>query len=123
MKYKNKKTEYDGIFFDSKKESRRYAELKTLQKAGKISDLQLQTPFTLIPAQFETFPRFGKNGKQLKDGKHCIEKSVVYKADFTYTDNETGDLIVEDTKGLKTKDYIIKRKLMLYMYGIRIKEI
>ena len=84
MKYKNKKVEVDGIEFDSKKESRRYWELKLLQQAGKITDLQLQREFELIPAQYETFERYGKNGKRLQDGKRCIEKSCTYTADFCY---------------------------------------
>lgn len=123
MKYGNKKTQTDGIFFDSKKEARRYAELKMLLKVGAISDLELQKPFELIPAQYEPVARYGKNGKRLKDGKKCIEKSCVYKADFVYIDNETGQQVVEDTKGMRTTDYIIKRKLMLYVHGIKIKEI
>lgn len=122
MKYGNKKKNFDGIFFDSKKEARRYAELKFMLKAGEISDLELQKPFELIPAQYESYPRYGKKGKRLKDGRRCVENSCVYKADFVYKDC-AGNLVVEDTKGFKTKDYIIKRKLMLYVYGIRIVEI
>ena len=122
-KYGNQTKKLDGIFFDSKKEARRYAELKMLLKVGAISDLELQKPFELIPAQYEPVVRYGKNGKRLKDGKTCIEKSCVYKADFVYFDRELNQLVVEDTKGMRTTDYIIKRKLMLYIYGIRIKEI
>lgn len=122
-KYGNQTKKLDGIFFDSKKEARRYAELKMLLKVGAISDLELQKPFELIPAQYEPVARYGKNGKRLKDGKKCIEKSCVYKADFVYIDNETGQQVVEDTKGMRTTDYIIKRKLMLYVHGIKIKEI
>lgn len=121
QKYKNQKATVDGVFFDSKKEARRYAELKMLQKAGEIQNLELQKPFELIPAQYGSYARYGKNGKRLKDGKRCVEKSCVYKADFVYTEN--GKLVVEDTKGMRTKDYIIKRKLMLYVHGIRIKEV
>jgi len=120
-KYGNKKTTVDGIEFDSVKEADRYCELKYLQKARIISNLELQKEFELIPAQYEYFERYGKKGQQLKDGKRCIEQSVVYKADFVYTEN--GQTVVEDTKGMKTKEYIIKRKLMLYIHGIRIKEI
>lgn len=123
MKYGNKKVTQDGIFFDSKKEARRYAELKMMLRAGLISDLELQKPFELIPAQYEPVPRYGKNGKRLKDGKRCIEKSCVYKADFTYFDKEKNTLVVEDTKGYRTTEYIIKRKLMLYIHKIRIQEI
>ena len=52
-----------------------------------------------------------------------IEKSCVYIADFVYKDEETGRTVVEDAKGVKTKDYIIKRKLMLWLHGIRIAEV
>ena len=120
-KYRNKKTIIDGIIFDSKKEAHRYRELSLLQRAGEISDLELQKEFELIPAQYESFPRYGKNGQRLKDGKRCIEKPVKYKADFVYKVN--GVEIVEDTKGVKTKDYILKRKLMLYVHDIRIREV
>jgi len=120
-KYRSKKAIVNGITFDSLKEARRYQELLLLEKAGEITDLQLQKSFELIPAQYETFERYGKRGQRLKDGKRCIEKSVTYKADFVYMKN--GKTIVEDTKGFKTTDYIIKRKLMLYIHGIRIQEI
>lgn len=121
MKYGNKKVVCDGIKFDSRKEAIRYKELLLLLKAGAIQDLQLQKTFELIPAQYEYFERYSKKGKRLKDGKICVEKAVTYKADFVYTEN--GKTVVEDTKGFKTKDYIIKRKLMLYIHGIRIKEV
>ena len=123
MKYHSKKTVIDGITFDSKKEAERYSELKLLERCGAISNLELQKVYELIPAQYELYERYGKNGYRLKDGKKCIEKSCVYKADFVYIDNETGQQVVEDTKGMRTTDYIIKRKLMLYVHGIKIKEI
>ena len=111
-KYKSKKTEVDGITFDSKKEAARYSELKLLEKVGAISNLELQREFILVPTQKEN----GKKGK-------VIERAVKYKADFCYKDNETGEFVVEDTKGVRTPEYIIKRKLMLYFHKIRIKEI
>ena len=120
-KFHSKKITVDGITFDSKKEYRRYCELALIEKAGQIQNLELQKVFELIPAQYETFERYGKKGNRLKDGKSCIEKACVYKADFVYTEN--GKIVVEDTKGFRTKDYIIKRKLMLYIHGIRIKEV
>lgn len=120
-KFHSKKITVDGITFDSKKEYRRYCELALLEKAGQIQNLELQKVFELIPAQYETFERYGKKGNRLKDGKSCIEKACVYKADFVYIEN--GEIVVEDTKGFRTKDYIIKRKLMLYIHGIRIKEV
>lgn len=120
-KYGNKKTTIDGITFDSKKEADRYCELCFLQRAGVISNLELQKTFELIPAQYEYFERYGKKGQRLKDGKKCLENSITYIADFVYTEN--GKTVVEDTKGKRTTEYIIKRKLMLYIHGIRIKEI
>lgn len=120
-KYGNKKCVIDGIEFDSTREADRYCELMMLQRAGHISNVELQKTFELLPAQYETFERYGKKGQRLQDGKRCIEKAVVYKADFVYTEN--GQTVVEDAKGMHTKEYIIKRKLMLYIHGIRIKEI
>ena len=108
-KYRNVKTTVDGITFDSAKEARRWSELKLMERAGLIYDLQRQVPFVLIP-------------KQMRDGK-VVERPVIYKADFTYTEN--GQEVVEDTKSdaTKTKEYIIKRKLMLWQYGLQIKEV
>ena len=108
-KYGAKKTMVDGIQFDSRKESRRYAELKLLQKAGEISNLELQKKFLLIPSQ--------------KIGGRVVERECSYVADFVYTDTKTGNIVVEDTKGFRTKDYIIKRKLMRYLLGINIREV
>lgn len=113
----------DGAVHDSRKEANRWCELTLLERAGKISNLQRQVPFELIPAQYESFERYGKNGKRLKDGKRCIEKSVVYIADFVY--NEGGKKVVEDVKSKATKkkeSYIIKRKLLLWVYGIKLRE-
>lgn len=115
-KFNNRKYEVDGILFDSVKEGRRYKELRLLEKAGAIQDLQRQVEYVLIPQQFECTT--GKNGKvKMK----CIERKCSYFADFVYTEN--GETIVEDTKGVKTKEYVIKRKLMLYLNKIRIKEV
>lgn len=127
VKYGNKKVVIDGIEFDSQKEANRYCELKLLQRAGQIEDLELQKVFELIPAQYETFERHGKKGQRLKDGKRCIEQSCTYKADFAYKQN--GRLIVEDVKGYRDPasagyaKFIIKRKLLLWRYGVRIVEI
>lgn len=106
-KYRNKKVVVDGIEFDSKKEARRYTELLLLERTGAIRELKRQVKFELIPSQ-----RY--------DGK-VVERPCNYIADFTYIENDF--IVVEDTKGLKTKDYIIKRKLMLYLNGIRIREV
>lgn len=117
-KYRSRKTTVDGIEFDSEKEANRYRELVLLEKAGLIQNLQRQVKFVLIPAQYEP-DTIGKRGG-VKRGK-LIERECCYVADFSYTDN--GKQVVEDTKGFKTKDYIIKRKLMLWVHGIRIKEV
>ena len=117
-KYNSRKAVVDGITFDSGREAERYAQLKLLQKAGKISGLSLQVRFDLLPAQYaETCGEFYTKGPkkgQPKRGK-CIEKAVTYVADFVYCEN--GRMIVEDAKGGRTKDYIIKRKLFRWRYG------
>lgn len=109
-KYGNRKTELDGMIFDSRKEAARWCELKLMERAGLITDLFRQFPFTILPAQ--------RNEK----GK-VIERPVKYVADFVYTDKNTGKTVVEDAKGVRTKEYILKRKMMLYLHGIRIKEV
>lgn len=103
----------------SKKEHLRAAQLKLWQRAGIISNLREQVPFELIPAQY------AECGSDLKGHpvRLCVERSVKYIADFIYTFNETGETVVEDTKGVRTKEYIIKRKLMLFIHGIRISEV
>ena len=120
-KYQAIKTTVNGIEFPSRKEARRYQDLLLLQRAGVIKKLERQVKFVLIPAQYETTIRYGKKGQRLKDGQKLLEKECSYVADFVYEEN--GKRIVEDTKGIKTKDYIIKRKLMLYVHGIRIREV
>jgi hypothetical protein len=106
-KYGNHKVTCDGKTFDSLKEYRRYCELRLLEKAGEITDLQTQVKFVLIPSQ--------------KVSGKLVERECSYLADFAYV--QDGKKVVEDTKGFKTKDYIIKRKLMLWVHGIRIREV
>lgn len=119
-KYRNKKVEINGIVYDSKKEAKRHQELLLLEKAGEIMNLQRQVKFVLIPTQREPDTIGPKGG--IHKGK-VIEKECAYIADFTYWDVDNGELVVEDTKGFRTKDYIIKRKLMMHVHGIRIREI
>ena len=108
-KYGNKKIVVDGITFDSKKEAQRWAELKLLERAHVITNLQRQVTFVLIP-------------KQVREG-YCVERACTYKADFVYKAN--GKTVVEDVKSpiTKTREYIIKRKLMLFIHDLEVKEV
>lgn len=124
-KYRNQKCSYDGMTFDSKHERDRYCELRLLQKAGVISDLRCQVPFRLVPEQREP-DMLGPRGGRRRG--RVIEKAVDYVADFVYVKNSQpyvndGLTVVEDAKGVRTKDYIIKRKLMLWLHGIRVQEV
>ena len=122
-KYGSRKVTVDGVTYDSVKEYRRFKELSLLERAGTIQYLQRQVKYVLIPAQREycddIYTR-GRNKGCFKPGK-LIERECSYIADFVYIQN--GEIVVEDTKGFRTKDYIIKRKLMLWNYGIQIKEV
>lgn len=121
-KYGAKKVTVDGITFDSKKEANRYRELKLLEKAGKISGLQLQAKFVLIPPQYEPTGELYKKGEKKGQPKmRLVERECSYLADFVYKEN--GETVVEDSKGMRTKEYIIKRKLMLYVHKIKIREV
>lgn len=107
-KYSNKKCKCaSGHIHDSKKEAKRCNELAILERAGIIQNLQQQVKFVLIPSQ--------------KLGGKVAERECSYYADFVYTEN--GKQVVEDTKGIKTDAYKIKKKLMLYVHGIVIKEL
>ena len=105
-KYLAKKVTLDGIEFASRKEAGRYCELKVMEQAGLIRDLKMQEEFELIP-------RCGK------------ERPAKYHADFSYIITATGEKVVEDVKSraTKTKDYILRRKLMNWRHGIQIKEV
>lgn len=107
-KYRNKKTVVDGKVFASNQEARRYTELTLMARGGLITDLRCQVAFELIPAQ--------------RDRGKLVERPVSYIADFVYLDSN-GKTVVEDVKGVATRDYIIKRKLMLERHGIRIQEV
>lgn len=122
-KYNAKKVSVDGIEFDSKKEAKRYQELLLLQKAGEIYMLERQKVYELLPAQREP-DTVGKRGGVIK-GK-LLERAVEYVADFVYTD-KNGKTVVEDVKGFREGGayavFVLKRKLMLYRYGIKIIEV
>lgn len=109
-KYQASKTVVDGIVFDSKREAVRWTKLLKMQEAGLIENLRRQVEYTLLPAQKD-------------DLGHCIERSVKYIADFEYWDKKADQKVVEDTKGFRTADYVIKRKLMLWIHGIQIREV
>lgn len=94
--------------YDSRKEHRRADRLKLMQRAGLISTLREQVKYVLIPTQRDS------NGK-------LLERECAYVADFVYDRN--GVTVVEDTKGFRTPEYRIKRKLMLQVHGIVIVEI
>jgi hypothetical protein len=103
MKYNNIKVKLDGEWFDSHKEGLRWRELQLLERAGEINSLERQVSYELIP-------------------KQKGERSVSYIADFRYKDRD-GEVVVEDAKGVRTQVFIIKKKLMLWVHGIRIKEV
>ena len=109
-KYGAEKVNFNGEVFDSRKEFYRWSDLRLLERVGKISDLRRQVKYVLIPAQ-------------KLEGK-LVEREVSYIADFEYM--EDGKKIVEDVKGYKRgaayQLFTIKRKMMLYMHGIRVKE-
>lgn len=108
-----RKVTIDGIVFDSKKEGRRYEQLKLQEESGEISDLQYHVKFPLIPKQ------------KRSDG--TTERAVFYIADFVY--EKQGEKVVEDAKGYRNPSastyalFVLKRKLMLYVHGITIQEV
>jgi hypothetical protein len=107
LKYHNQITYVDGITFDSKRESERYSELKFMQMAGLINQLELQPKFVLQEG-------FKKNGKAIK--------AITYKADFMYWDNELKQTVVEDVKGYKTQTFRLKQKMFEEKYpGLSLK--
>lgn len=107
-KYGNEKCTLNGAQFDSKAERKRWAELRLLAKAGYVSNVRRQVPFELIPQQ------------RLANGR--VLRSCVYVADFLYRDEREGREVVEDVKGAVTPEFRIKRKLMLFVHGIEIRE-
>lgn len=94
---------YNGITFDSRREMKRYMELELLEKAGVIEHLQCQITYEVIP-------KYGK------------ERAAHYIADFVYTD-ENGHTVIEDAKGVKTPEYVLKRKLMNWLHKIQVREV
>lgn len=121
-KYHNKKVEYDGISFDSKKEMKRYIVLKKAQEDGIISDLMLQVKFELIPAVREKYIKHLKTKD--KECERTLQLPITYTCDFAYY--KDGEYVVEDCKispKVKPDKYILKNKMMFALKGIRIKEV
>lgn len=106
-KYRNVAVDIDGEKFDSKREAHRWRQLQQMQTAGEIDGLRRQVKYELIPKQ------------QRQDG--TTERACTYVCDFRYM--RAGLIVVEDAKGMRTRDYIIKRKLMLYVHGLTVVEV
>ena len=102
-KYHNRKVTVDGITFDSVKEASRYQELRMLERAGEITGLVRQQKIELIP-------------------KTKLYRACYYVCDFIYFDKRENKTIYEDVKGVRTKEYLLKRKLLYWRHGIEIKE-
>lgn len=105
-KYNAKKTSVDGLVFDSRREAKRYIELREMESSGEISNLQRQVRIELVPP-------FDRNGRHFR--------GIYYVVDFVYTGSD-GNVVWEDVKGMKTSVYLIKRKLIAYRYGVSIRE-
>lgn len=118
---KKVKDPVSGRVFDSKREFNRYTELSLMQLAGEIKDLRCQVKYELLPPVYEVVDMVGKSGK-VRRVRRCVERGVNYVADFVYLDKD-GNEVVEDAKGHRTAEYILKRKMMLYFYSIRLHEV
>lgn len=119
-KYHARKVNILGIEFDSKKEGMRYLLLKDMERSGEIRDLQLQVPFELLPAIYEDQTVHLKTKD--KTVRKLVQRPVTYIADFVYTDKD-GNRHVEDAKGLRLPEYILKKKMMLALLGITVTEV
>lgn len=108
-KYGNRKTTLNGVEFDSHKEAQRYAQLRLLERAGRITNLRCQVKYILIPAQRDERGRL-------------LERECSYVADFVYFDLTLGMEVVEDSKGYRTDTFKLKKKMMLWFHGIQITE-
>ena len=118
-KYGNKKVEYQGQLFDSKREMQRYVVLKEAEEKGLISDLRTQVIFELIPAITEEYVEHLKTKDKIKT--RVLQRAVTYKADFVYI--KDGEEIIEDvkiSKALIPKEFSLKEKIFFWKYGKRI---
>lgn len=126
-KYNAKKCQYKGIVFDSQHEMLRYQQLEDMLKSGAIRNLELQKKYELIPAQYDPDSPVEYYSKGPKKGQEkprpVLERPCYYIADFVYYDNKEKRIVVEDAKGMRTKEYQIKKKLLLYVHKIKIREV
>ena len=120
-KYRNIVTEIDGHKFDSRKEAKYYLVLRDRLQHGEISNLRMQVPYELAPAIYEDEIKHLKTKDKVV--RKCVQRAVQYVADFVYTDNASGEEKVIDTKGFRTKEYIVKKKILRALKGIAIIEI
>lgn len=129
----NKAIIIDGQRFDSRAEAKRYGQLRMLERAGEISDIRCQVVYELIPAHYEYVPTgkiFSRGAKkgQKEYKRVTVELPVKYIADFVYKD-KNGNTVVEDVKGYSDPNsatyakFVIKRKLMLWIHGVKVKEV
>ena len=121
-KYGNKKVEYNGLKFDSKKEKDRYIFLKEQEKLGNIQDLQLQVKYELIPAIKEEYVEHLKTKDKVKT--RTVQLAITYTCDFQYYKN--GELVIEDVKSspkMLTKEYALKKKMLFALKGLKIREV
>lgn len=121
-KYHNTKVEAGGMTFDSRREHRRYLRLLDAQRKGIISELRTQPEWILIPPQHEERVLHLKTKSKIV--LRLAERAVTYKADFSYI--KDGKLVVEDVKispKLLPKEFVLKRKMMLYFHGIKVRQV
>lgn len=124
LKYNNKKVEYEGIKFDSSRERDRYIFLKEKEREGVILDLKLQPIFELIPNQYKKSQKVLKT--KIKEIEILVERSLSYRADFSYILAKTREYIVEDvkiSKKLRPVEFRIKKKLMYWFHKIEVREV
>ena len=121
-KYRNEKVTFQGMSFDSKKELQRYLFLVDAERRGVISDLQRQVKFELIPAITEEYVEHLKTKDKVKT--RTVQSAVTYICDFTYLKDDK--IVIEDVKSspsLVTKEYRLKKKMMLAIHGLIVKEV
>lgn len=124
-KFGNKITYIGKLKFDSKREAEWYLIYKDMERRGEISNLRLQVPYELVPGVYQEVEvvKHLKTKDKIVKKKVTIDNPVRYIADFVYLDNKSGKEVVIDVKGRRTKEYIIKRKLMRYLKGIEVIEV